>query len=130
EATLPAAGRVFNVNSILGQEGIIGVKTGSLPDIAVANFAFAATAQVSGQTITILGAVTGQDTLLNAFDATKALVRAVRASVKSEKLVSAADQVALYEAPWGVRTTVTAPKDVVMLTWPGRLARTTVRLSP
>src|SRR5207302_1935385 len=44
EATLPSGVRIFNVNSILGEEGIVGVKTGSLPDIEIANFAFAATA--------------------------------------------------------------------------------------
>ena len=78
EATLPGAGRVFNVDSVLGQEGIVGVKTGSLPDLAIANFAFAATTQVGGQNVLIFGAVTSQDSLEQAFDASKALIGAVR----------------------------------------------------
>ena len=118
--------RCFNVDSVLGQEGIIGVKTGSLPDIGVANFAFAATAQVGSQTITILGAVTGQDSLAKAFDTSKALIKAVRTTIKTERVLTATDQVGYYLAPWGDKASVLAPKDVEMLSWPGMTVKTTV----
>lgn len=130
EATLPVAGRVFNVDAVLGQEGVVGIKTGSLPDIGIAGFAFAATAQVGAQTITILGAVTGQDSLEKAFNASKALIKTVRSGVKTERVVTAAAEVGSYRAPWGSRATVLAPKDVEMLTWPGLVVKTTVDLRP
>ena len=126
EVTLPVAGRLFNVDAVLGQEGIIGVKTGSLPDVGVANFAFAATAQVGTQMITILGAVTGQDSLAKAFDSSIALIKAVRAAIKTERVVTAADPVGYYQAPWGDKASVLSPKDVEMLTWPGMTVKTTV----
>jgi D-alanyl-D-alanine carboxypeptidase (penicillin-binding protein 5/6) len=128
EANLPSAGRVFNVNAILGQEGIIGVKTGSLPDVGIANFAFAATAQVGSQPITILGAVTGQDSLAKAFDSSKALIKAVRSGVKVERVATSGDPVGYYDAPWGGKATVLTPKDVDMLAWPGLPVKTSVNM--
>jgi D-alanyl-D-alanine carboxypeptidase (penicillin-binding protein 5/6) len=128
EVTLPVAGRVFNVDAVLGQDGIVGVKTGSLPDIGIAGFAFAATAQVGSQSIIVLGAVTGQDSLENAFNASKALIRAVKSGVKSERVVTAASEVGVYQAPWGAKASVLAPKDVQMFSWPGLTVKTTVEM--
>jgi D-alanyl-D-alanine carboxypeptidase (penicillin-binding protein 5/6) len=130
EATLPGAGRVFNVNSVLGQEGIVGVKTGSLPDLAIANFAFAATTQVGDQTVLVFGAVTSQDSLAKAFEVSKALIRAARGAIKQERVVTATDPVGYYQAPWGAKATVLAPRDVSLLTWPGMVRKTSIEMRP
>jgi serine-type D-Ala-D-Ala carboxypeptidase (penicillin-binding protein 5/6) len=76
EATLPVAGRVFNVDAALGQEGIIGVKTGpSSP--AGACFVFAADVKADGQPARIFGAVLGLPTLDDAFTGSTGLVHAM-----------------------------------------------------
>src|SRR6202162_659744 len=66
QADLPVAGRVYNVDGVLGQSGIIGIKTGS--GLAEgANFLFAASAPIDGRQVTMFGCVMGQSTLAIAF---------------------------------------------------------------
>jgi serine-type D-Ala-D-Ala carboxypeptidase (penicillin-binding protein 5/6) len=58
-ATLPVAGTVNNTNTLLGQNGFVGVKTGS--DRAAGScFAFRAIRWIDGKRMTITGVVLGQ----------------------------------------------------------------------
>jgi D-alanyl-D-alanine carboxypeptidase (penicillin-binding protein 5/6) len=124
QANLPVAGVVYNVDYILGQDGIIGIKTGSGPDFG-ANFVFASTQTAGTQAYNIYGAVMAASTLDEAFKATKALIDAVRAAVRVDKIVAVNDAVASYQAPWGSRADIRAAKDWTALTWPGmRIKRT------
>src|SRR5438874_3178944 len=77
QVKLPVAGVKFNVNAALGQDGIVGIKTGS--GLAEgANFLFAATVTVTGHQVTIFGCVMGQPTLEKAFSAARTLIRAIQ----------------------------------------------------
>ena len=58
QVTLPVAGVAYNVNSSLGHDGIVGVKTGS-GSPAGGCLAFAALRTVAGRQITIVGVVLG-----------------------------------------------------------------------
>src|SRR5262249_10528111 len=58
-ATLPVAGTVHNTNTLLGQNGFVGVKTGST-DAAGGCFAFRAIRWIDGKQTTITGVVLGQ----------------------------------------------------------------------
>src|SRR5438477_1806487 len=58
-ATLPVAGAVHNTNTLLGQNGFVGVKTGS-DDAAGGCFAFQAVRWIDGKRTTITGVVLGQ----------------------------------------------------------------------
>ena len=58
-ATLPVAGTVHNTNTLLGQNGFVGVKTGST-DAAGGCFAFRAIRWIGGRRTTITGVVLGQ----------------------------------------------------------------------
>jgi len=58
-ATLPVAGTVHNTNALLGQDGFVGVKTGSTA-AAGGCFAFRAIRRVDGKRTTITGVVLGQ----------------------------------------------------------------------
>jgi serine-type D-Ala-D-Ala carboxypeptidase (penicillin-binding protein 5/6) len=58
-ATLPVAGTVHNTNTLLGQDGFVGVKTGS-DDAAGGCFAFRAVRWIDGKWTTITGVVLGQ----------------------------------------------------------------------
>ena len=58
-ATLPVAGTVHNTNTLLGQNGFVGVKTGS-DDAAGGCFAFRAIRWIDGRWTTITGVVLGQ----------------------------------------------------------------------
>ncbi len=58
-ATLPVAGTVHNTDTLLGQDGFVGVKTGS-DDAAGGCFAFRAIRWIDGKRTTITGVVLGQ----------------------------------------------------------------------
>jgi serine-type D-Ala-D-Ala carboxypeptidase (penicillin-binding protein 5/6) len=58
-ATLPVAGTVHNTNTLLGQNGFVGVKTGSTA-AAGGCFAFRAVRWIDGKRTTITGVVLGQ----------------------------------------------------------------------
>ena len=58
-ATLPVAGTVHNTDTLLGQDGFVGVKTGS-DDAAGGCFAFRAIRRIDGKRTTITGVVLGQ----------------------------------------------------------------------
>ncbi|MGA2932554.1 MAG: hypothetical protein ABSE98_10765, partial [Acidimicrobiales bacterium] len=60
QVTLPGAGLVYNLNFDLGQDGIIGLKTGS-DSAANGCFLFAAQKTVAGKNVTLIGAVLGQE---------------------------------------------------------------------
>jgi serine-type D-Ala-D-Ala carboxypeptidase (penicillin-binding protein 5/6) len=58
-ATLPVAGTVHNTNTLLGHDGFVGVKTGSIA-AAGSCFAFRAIRWIDGKRTTITGVVLGQ----------------------------------------------------------------------
>jgi D-alanyl-D-alanine carboxypeptidase (penicillin-binding protein 5/6) len=58
-ATLPVAGTVHNTDTLLGQNGFVGVKTGS-DDAAGGCFAFRTVRWIDGKRTTITGVVLGQ----------------------------------------------------------------------
>jgi D-alanyl-D-alanine carboxypeptidase (penicillin-binding protein 5/6) len=58
-ATLPVTGTVYNTNTLLGDDGFIGVKTGSTA-AAGGCFAFRAVRWIDGKRTTITGVVLGQ----------------------------------------------------------------------
>jgi D-alanyl-D-alanine carboxypeptidase (penicillin-binding protein 5/6) len=58
-ATIPVAGQVRNTDALLGQDGFVGLKTGS-DQAAGGCFMFAAVRRVQGRPVLVTGAVLGQ----------------------------------------------------------------------
>ena len=122
QARLPVAGTVYNVDAALGQDGIIGIKTGSGFNFG-ANFLFAASATIASHTITIIGCVMGQPTLEAAFSAARALVRAMRPALAVKQVIARNQAVAAYDTPWGDHSDVLSTVDVALVEWPGMVLR-------
>ena len=84
EATLPGTALVYNLDFDLGRDGIVGIETGS---DAAANgcYLFAAQRSLGGTTVTVVGAVLGQEgpngPNTAAVDAGDALVKAASSSL-------------------------------------------------
>lgn len=121
-AILPVAGVVYSVDYVLGQSGIIGVKTGSGLDLG-ANFLFAAAATVDSHTITLYGCVMGQPTLDAAFNAAKALIASMLAGLHVRRVLSLNESVGAYGAPWGSQSELLSTSDVDFVEWPGMVLR-------
>jgi D-alanyl-D-alanine carboxypeptidase (penicillin-binding protein 5/6) len=119
EATIPVAGLVRNVNKLLGADGIVGIKTGST-DQAGGCLVFAASVDVAGHPLTVLGAVLGAaGGMSDAFTASQRLVQTARDAVHPYRVVQAGQQVASVVGAMGRTTTLVAAGDVEVLGWPG-----------
>jgi D-alanyl-D-alanine carboxypeptidase (penicillin-binding protein 5/6) len=127
-ATLPLAGTVRNVNRLLGTAGVIGIKTGSTTQ-AGGCLLFAAQAAVPAGTVTILGALLGQDGLgyrglAPVFEASQALITATAHALRRVTLLPAGATVGHLG---GADLVTAAP--VTALGWPG-LAVTAAPATP
>ena len=122
QVNLPVAGTVYNVNAVLGQSGILGIKTGSGLNSG-ANFLFAANVSVDGHTIVVYGCVMGQPTLDVAFTAAKTLIGAMSAVLHVKRVISRNQSIATYVTPWGAQTDLVSQVDVDLAEWPGMILR-------
>ncbi len=125
EVTLPVAGRQFNVNGMLGRDGIVGVKTGSTSE-AGGCFVFAAHETLGGRTVTIVGAVLHQlatpaqpSIIEAAFHAGTSLLASVRRVVVRHQLVTRGDSLATINSSWAKPITVAAVRSVSLVGWRG-----------
>jgi D-alanyl-D-alanine carboxypeptidase (penicillin-binding protein 5/6) len=126
-ATLPVAGPVANTNRLLGQDGVIGIKTGST-DEAGNCLMFAARATVAGRQVLIVGVVLGQrgggtSVQRPVYQASRQLVRAVAAALGPHTVLRAGQPVAVVRGPLGTGTTLTTVDAVTVVGWPGMEVR-------
>jgi len=122
QASLPLAGTVYNVNGVLGKDGIVGIKTGSGFDTG-ANFLFAANATVDNHVIVVFGCVMGPPSLQLAFGSAQALIAAMSAALHVRRVISRNQAVATYTTPWGAQSDLVSADDVDLAEWPGMVLR-------
>lgn len=122
QADLPVAGTVYNVDGVLGQSGIIGIKTGSGLNLG-ANFLFAASVTVDGHQVVIYGCVMGQATLDRAFAAAKVLIGALQPGLHVRRVIERNETVGTYVTPWGETTDLVSSVAVDLVEWPGMVLR-------
>lgn len=134
QATLPVAGTVYNVDALLGTDGIIGVKTGYTPQ-AGGCFVFAATTKIGGRARTVVGAVLGQQStpaqpsvLTEAFDASTALLTSTEHALEQETVVRAGEVLGRLQAPWAPAVALEATRSVTLTGLSGARVRSTVEL--
>jgi serine-type D-Ala-D-Ala carboxypeptidase (penicillin-binding protein 5/6) len=121
-AEIPVAGTVYNVDRVLGQSGIVGMKTGSGLNTG-ANFLFAAKISVDGVPITFYGCVMGQATLDDTFAAAKKLIGAMQSGLHVRQVVARNETIATYLTPWGTQSNLVSSVDVNLVEWPGMVLR-------
>jgi D-alanyl-D-alanine carboxypeptidase (penicillin-binding protein 5/6) len=120
QVTLPLAGLVYNLDADLGQSGIVGIKTGS-DSAAGGCFLFASDETVDGKSLTLVGAVLGQEgesPNTAALNAATGLVNAAFAAAGTFGSLLPAGGVGRITTPWGQSVPVTADTASVV-GWPG-----------
>jgi serine-type D-Ala-D-Ala carboxypeptidase (penicillin-binding protein 5/6) len=129
QATLPVAGVVKNLNSLLGQGGVVGVKTGHT-DEAGGCLVFAADLTIEGQPVRVYGAVMGQpNALVGAFAATKALLGALTPALHLRTVVQRRDVIGQYRTAWDEAGSIVAADAVQWVLIDGTVVSRRVRLS-
>ena len=134
QVVLPVAGLQYNVDALLGKDGIVGVKTGFTTS-AGACFVFAADTKIDGTPETVVGGIFRQfgtakqpSALTQAFDATKALVRSADRALVRARVVRPGEVLGHLDAPWTGSIALEASHGVSVTGLPGQHVRTTVVL--
>jgi len=134
QVTLPIAGVQYNVDALLGKDGIVGVKTG-FTTTAGGCFVFAADTTLGGKPATIVGAVLHQfgtatqpSALTAAFDAAAALVTSSDHALAQEAVVHRGEVAGRLRAPWAGSVALETTRGVTVTGLSGQQITTTVRL--
>jgi len=125
QVSLPNSGVLKNYDSLLGQDGIVGIKTGST-SAAGGCFMFAADSTVGGHPVRVLGVVLGQTgtSLITAgLDASPPLIHSVLAALRSQPVLTAGTSLGEIVTPWGPAVSVVAAKAITTL----RFGQTAIR---
>jgi serine-type D-Ala-D-Ala carboxypeptidase (penicillin-binding protein 5/6) len=123
QVSVPMTSVVYNLNFDLGQDGIIGIKTGS-DSSALGCYLFAAQQGVAGKEFTVIGAVLGQPggslgPNTAAVDAGGALVKSIFAALHDYTVFAVGHQAGGLETAWGSTTPLDVVQPVRVVGWPG-----------
>jgi D-alanyl-D-alanine carboxypeptidase (penicillin-binding protein 5/6) len=128
-ANVPVAGTVYNLNFLLGQDGVIGIKTGNT-DEAGGCFLFAANRSIHGHNVTVVGVVMGAPNYTQAIKDSQPLISATDTGFVLRQIVPAHRIVGHYSAPWGSGADVFSQKELSVLVWKNANPTTRVKLEP
>jgi serine-type D-Ala-D-Ala carboxypeptidase (penicillin-binding protein 5/6) len=135
-ADIPVAGTVYNVNGLLGRNGINGLKTGNT-DQAGGVFVASADRQVDGHQVTIVTAVIHGPDLDTAMKSNIPLLDATAANLEQKTITKAGQSFGTYTIPWQkdsngrpIQVKAIATKDVTAFIWKGDSIKTQVSLAP
>ncbi|MCR5572460.1 MAG: serine hydrolase [Candidatus Saccharibacteria bacterium] len=112
---VPVAGTIKNTNKILGQSGILGIKTGWIG--ASSGYCLATAYKLNEHLITVI--VLNATTRDVSFERSKTIVDALQASLKETMIVKKDQEVGYYESWWGGCAPIVATEDGSALIWTG-----------
>lgn len=115
-------------NTLLGVDGVTGLKTGTLEDTG-ANLLFSATIDAGiGEPIVVVGVLLGGYTReSNNFDA-QSLLASIRDGFHTVTVGEARDEVGTYTTPWGESAAVVLRQGAALLTWSDTPVTSTYRV--
>ncbi len=111
--TLPIVGTIDDTNKLLGHEGVVGIKTGTLTN---SNLLFAAHYQVGGATVIIVGAILGgdRDTI---YPAVSAALASIKKGFHAVTLAERGESFAHVATAWGQRADAAAARTARVVIW-------------
>jgi D-alanyl-D-alanine carboxypeptidase (penicillin-binding protein 5/6) len=131
QATLPVCSTVYNVNYVLGKDGIVGIKTGSMPQIG-ANFVFAAEHFVGYKQITIIGAIfgaQGKEPLMQALNGAITAINSTKPYLDLKQIIKKNQLIGTLYYPNGFKTPVIAKDSIYSVVWPSKEINIEVRVN-
>lgn len=120
QANLPVVGIIKNVNWLLGNDGIIGIKTGNTNQ-AGGVYLFAANDKITSASpnIEIIGSIVGTATLQDAINACPPLLNSAESNFYSATIIKNHEVVGAYKVPWGVTDPAISVNDIYSPLWKG-----------
>ncbi|MGC9168951.1 MAG: D-alanyl-D-alanine carboxypeptidase family protein [Desulfurella sp.] len=121
QATLPVAGTVYNVDYDLGKDGIVGIKTGSMPQSG-GDFVFASNQYLKWKHILILGALLGEygeRPLMDALKSTIKIINQVKNNIHLSQLFKKDQKIGYVKFEWLKPIPLITGSSFYTITWPG-----------
>jgi len=126
-AVIPIQGTIYNVNFLLGRDGIIGIKTGN-NDQDQGCFLFAADQTIGSHPVTIVGLIMNGPNLVTTMDSAVPLINSTVAAFSNVNIIKAGFPVALYKTAWGAQSLAVAKSNFSILAWNGAVITASVNL--
>lgn len=117
-ATFPIAGKVDNWDTVLGQNGITGLKTGN-NEVNLGAFLFTATAHYGGKDLQLTGAVLDAPDLQSALDESVQLVGSMQNDFEQVTIAARNQQVGLLTTVWGESVPIRTKDSLQLIRWKG-----------
>lgn len=117
-ATLPTIGIANNYDTVLGQAGINGMKTGN-NGIDLGAFLFSATKQIDGQTLQLNGAVMGASSLNQALQESVSLASSFENGFEQSNIAQAGQVVGTVHTAWGASAPIITTQAMQLVRWKG-----------
>lgn len=107
----------LNTNTLLGVEGITGLKTGTLEESG-SNLLFSATVDVgAGEPLSVVGVILGSFSRDSVNLDVRGLLRSIREGFQTVTLGEAGQQIGTYSTPWGESADIVLGEGASVLTW-------------
>ncbi len=128
-ANVPYVGEVDNTNSLLGWNGVDGIKTGTV-EFDNVNLLFSTTLTVGERTIDVIGVVLGSPSHHELDAAVRALLTTAIQGFREVPLVTAGEAFGSYNSDWDDDATAVAAKSASVVTWAGTPVTMSVKIDP
>lgn len=113
---------VANSNPLIGDEGVVGVKTGTFLDSY--NLATAKQVDIGGDTVTVVTSVLGQPDAETREAVSRQLITAAEAALQPTTVIPADAVVATVRTPWGATAEIVTAEAATLSMWNGAVAAT------
>ena len=127
--TMHDVGVLTNTNTLLGYDGVEGIKTGTLNG-AGSNLLFAARHRVGSATVEVIGVVLGGSTHQAVDSDIRSLLSGVLAGFHEVSLAKKGDAFAGYRTDGGQKVSAIAEKDASLVTWGDQKVTVSVTATP
>lgn len=128
-ANLPVVGRVANYNSVLGEAGIDGLKTGNNDEDPGA-FLFTASVMVDGTKLPVVGVVMGASDLNVALNQAPLTVNSLSQAFGVVTIAQAGSTIGSLQTAWGTHTDLVADHAVQLVRYKGSAVKEQQTLHP
>jgi D-alanyl-D-alanine carboxypeptidase (penicillin-binding protein 5/6) len=126
---IPLTTSIKNINSLLGTDGIIGIKTGNTNQ-AGGVFVSASVTTVNNKPVTIVTALAAAPTLASALTSSLPFIQSTHSNFQTETIAKAGTVVGSYSLPWGTRVPVITSQNLAVTTWNDSPVYVTTSLKP
>jgi D-alanyl-D-alanine carboxypeptidase (penicillin-binding protein 5/6) len=117
-AVLPTVGVTKNYDTVLGQAGINGMKTGN-NEVDLGAFLFTAAKNIDGQTVRLDGTVMGASSLNAALQESVSLATSFENDFEESKVTRAGESVGTLYTPWGAAAPILSTQSLQLVRWEG-----------